>query len=216
MSSNWLQVRLGCIRLSPSCPFRLLHTFLLSRPARRYPRFRIQRPSSERRGDFNPHDSCAAQRTLWPHPTPHPRTCPSFGCCLHEPVRHFMSDTNEVSQVPCKDRLRVLKVSDCARFIPRKRLTHVMMLLSGQRNGVSTSQFDPFRSSMLGPWSPCERFTLILADSPCITRGRGGWLGLISWKTCTSYSLPASWRSVSGHPEPVTSAGRNVRFDRLK
>jgi hypothetical protein len=28
--------------------------------------------------------------------------------------------------------------------------------------------------------------------------------------------LPASWRSVSGHPEPVTSAGRNVRFDRLK
>jgi hypothetical protein len=142
--------------------------------------------------------------------------CPSFGCCLHEPVRHFMSDTNEVSQVPCKDRLHVLKVSDCARFIPCKRLTHVMMLLSGQRNGVSTSQFDPFRSSMLGPWSPCERFTLILADSPCITRGRGGWLGLISWKTCTSYSLPASWRSVSGHPEPVTSAGRNVRFDRLK
>src|SRR5258708_15833412 len=29
-----------------------------------YPRFWIQRPSSERRGDFNPHDSCAAQRTL--------------------------------------------------------------------------------------------------------------------------------------------------------
>ena len=29
-----------------------------------------------------------------------------------------------------------------------------MMLLSGQRNGVSTSEFDPFRSSILGPWSP--------------------------------------------------------------
>ena len=25
---RWLQVRLGCFRLSPSCPFRLLHTFL--------------------------------------------------------------------------------------------------------------------------------------------------------------------------------------------
>src|ERR1022692_3013076 len=25
---RWLQVRLGCLRLSPSCPFRLLHTFL--------------------------------------------------------------------------------------------------------------------------------------------------------------------------------------------
>src|SRR5580693_1639529 len=38
---------------------------LRSRPARRYPRFRIRRSSSERRGDFNPHDSRAAQRTLW-------------------------------------------------------------------------------------------------------------------------------------------------------
>ena len=26
----WLQVRLGCIQLSLSCPFRLLHTFHLS------------------------------------------------------------------------------------------------------------------------------------------------------------------------------------------
>src|SRR5215469_11163982 len=25
---RWLQVRLGCVRLSSSCPFRLLHTFL--------------------------------------------------------------------------------------------------------------------------------------------------------------------------------------------
>src|SRR5271165_2557758 len=62
--SSWLQVRLGCVRLSPSCPFRLLHTRLLSRPARHYPRFRIRLSSSERRGDFNPHDSRAAQRTL--------------------------------------------------------------------------------------------------------------------------------------------------------
>src|SRR5215471_5316752 len=26
---RWLQVHLGCIRLSPLCPFRLFHTFLL-------------------------------------------------------------------------------------------------------------------------------------------------------------------------------------------
>jgi hypothetical protein len=32
------QVRLGCVRLSPSCPFRLLHTFLSSQPTRNYPR----------------------------------------------------------------------------------------------------------------------------------------------------------------------------------
>src|SRR6201984_784662 len=36
------------------------------RPARHYPRLWIQRPSSERRRDFNPPDSCAAQRTLCP------------------------------------------------------------------------------------------------------------------------------------------------------
>jgi hypothetical protein len=28
------------------------------------------------------------------------------------------------------------------------------MLLSGQQNGVSTSEFDPFRSSIPSPWSP--------------------------------------------------------------
>src|SRR5215472_9939194 len=38
---RWLQVHLGCIRLSLSCPCRLLHTFLLLRPARNDPRFWI-------------------------------------------------------------------------------------------------------------------------------------------------------------------------------
>src|SRR6476660_5071870 len=33
-------------------------------PTRHYPRLWIQRPSSERRRDLNPPDSCAAQRTL--------------------------------------------------------------------------------------------------------------------------------------------------------
>ena len=61
---RWLQVRLACFRLSPSCPMRRLHTFLSLRPARHYPRFWIRRSSSERRRDFNPPDSCAAQRTL--------------------------------------------------------------------------------------------------------------------------------------------------------
>src|SRR6266446_9000356 len=32
---------LVCFRLSPSCPFRALHTFHSSRPARNYPRFWI-------------------------------------------------------------------------------------------------------------------------------------------------------------------------------
>jgi hypothetical protein len=70
---EWLQVRLGRIRLSSACPFRLFHTFLSLRPTRRYPRLWIRRPSSGRRRDFNPPDQCAAQRTLRRAPTPrHP------------------------------------------------------------------------------------------------------------------------------------------------
>jgi hypothetical protein len=87
-----------------------------SRPARHYPRLWIQRPSFERRGDFNPHDSRAAQRTLLPRPNPHPRACSSLGFCLHEPDRHALPATDEASQVPCKELLHVHKVSDCARF----------------------------------------------------------------------------------------------------
>src|SRR5215469_16604826 len=61
-----LQVHLGCVRLSPSCPFRLLHTFRFLRPATLYRRFWIRRPSSERLRDLNPPDQCAAQREVDP------------------------------------------------------------------------------------------------------------------------------------------------------
>jgi hypothetical protein len=61
---QWLQLRLGCIQLSPSCPFRRLHTFCLLRPTRNYPRFWIWRPSFERQRDFNPPGLLAAQHTL--------------------------------------------------------------------------------------------------------------------------------------------------------
>ena len=38
----------------------------------------------------------------------------------------------------------------------------------------------------------------------CITRGRGGWLGLTPWKTCTSYPLPAFLaHSESGQQETL-------------
>jgi hypothetical protein len=47
--------------------------------------------------------------------------------------------------------------------------------------------------------SPCERCRLSLAASPCITRGRGGWLGLTPVEDFTSYPLPASLaHSVAG------------------
>src|SRR5665811_1109339 len=80
-----LQVHLGCIQLSPSCPFRLLHTSSLLRPARHYSRLWIQRPSSGRRRDFNPPEQRAAQRTLRRCPTPRKRACGPYGLSLLPP-----------------------------------------------------------------------------------------------------------------------------------
>src|SRR5260370_3940714 len=84
-TESGFRVHLGCIKLSLSCPFRLLHTFSLLRPARHYSRLWIQRPSSGRRRDFNPPEQCAAQRTLCRCPTPRLRTCGSFGLSIHPP-----------------------------------------------------------------------------------------------------------------------------------
>ena len=39
--TRWLQVPLGCVLLSRSCPFRVLHTCLILRPVRHYPHFWI-------------------------------------------------------------------------------------------------------------------------------------------------------------------------------
>src|SRR5215469_5308729 len=47
---RWLQVHLGCIRLSLSCPCRLLHTFLLLRPRGITPAFGYSAPHSSARG----------------------------------------------------------------------------------------------------------------------------------------------------------------------
>jgi hypothetical protein len=46
----WLQVRLGCVRLSPSCPFRLLHTFLSPGPRGITPAFGYGAPHPSARG----------------------------------------------------------------------------------------------------------------------------------------------------------------------
>ena len=52
------------------------------RPARRYPRVRIWRPSSERQRDLNPPELRAAQRTLRTHPP----SCPAEPGCHRRPL----------------------------------------------------------------------------------------------------------------------------------
>ena len=68
---------LAGFRLSLSCPFRLLHTFHLLRPARGYPRVWIWHPSFGRQRDFDPPEQRAAQRTLRARPSPS-RLSPDF------------------------------------------------------------------------------------------------------------------------------------------
>src|SRR5499427_2567222 len=59
-------------------------------PARHYPRLRIQRPSSGRRRDFNPPDSCAAQRTVRSSSTSRDRASPSTAPRLPDADRRLL------------------------------------------------------------------------------------------------------------------------------
>ena len=71
-------------------------------PARHYPRLWIQRPSSERRRDFNPPDSCAAQRTIRPCPTPAWSTAVSgVEAATYRPRRVSPDYPHHYSDVPC-------------------------------------------------------------------------------------------------------------------
>ena len=91
---------LACFPLSLSCPFRLLHTFHLPRPARHYPRVRIWRSSFERQRDFNPPEQRAAQRTLRTPPPPSRRSPTSRFCRLYGSLlRRFRDGARRASPV---------------------------------------------------------------------------------------------------------------------
>ena len=92
-------------------------------------------------------------------------------------------------------------VYDCARFVPCSPLTHGVMLPSHLQNGIGTSDFGHFHSSIPSLRSPLRTLHACPHGQPRITRGRDGWLNPISWGTCTSLSfasLPGAlrkWRS---------------------
>ena len=100
-------------------------------------------------------------------------------------------DTDEVSQVPTKGRLHVHGVFDCARLLVRKPVPRGGCCFPANCTASAPRNSTRFAAQYPARGLPCERFKLALAGSPCITRGRRGWLGLTPWKTCTSYPLPA-------------------------
>ena len=151
---------------------------------RRSPRARSFPPRSPPRA--SPHCSTASQ-VQCPRPTPHPRACSSFGCCLHEPVRHALPDTDEASQVPYKGRLHVHGVSDCARLLIRKPFARggCCLLVSELDRHLGIRPVSQLNTQPVV--SPVNASGWPRGQTLCITRGRGGWLGLTPWKTCTSY-----------------------------
>src|SRR5262249_321790 len=88
------------------------------------------------------------------------------------------------------------RVSDCARLLVRKPFTRggCCLLFNGTRSAPRNST--RFAPAYPARGLPCEPFKLSLTASPCIARGRGGWLGLTPWKTHTSYPLASlPWRT---------------------
>ena len=66
---SWLQLCLGRIRLSPSCPFRHLHYLSTLRPVRHYPHLLDIDPWPRAERDFNPPETRAARHALLDDPS---------------------------------------------------------------------------------------------------------------------------------------------------
>src|SRR5712692_6295391 len=94
---------LVCFRLSPLCPFGLLHTCRSLRPATYYRRFWIQRSSSERRRDLNPPDQRAAQRKI------HPRRLHGrrLDAALLKPVRQLVQVGGKAPELSHRFRVQM-------------------------------------------------------------------------------------------------------------
>src|SRR5262249_11268968 len=92
-------------------------------------------------------------------------------------ARHACPGASEVSQVPYKGRLHVHGVSDCARLLVRKPFARRGCCFPANRTASAPRNSTRFAAQYPARGLPCERFKLSLAASPCITRGRGGWLG---------------------------------------
>src|SRR6476620_7028956 len=124
------------------------------RLARHYPHLWIRRSSFERRRDLNPPDSCTAQRTLWPHPTSHPRAYSAYGLSPSragpaQRVRAWMRPPRfRAKNSPRAQGLRLREV------LPMQAIRHGTMLPPLSQNKIGTSELDPFRSSVLRLWSP--------------------------------------------------------------
>jgi hypothetical protein len=121
-------------------------------------------------------------------------------------------ETDEISQVPTKGRHHVQMGSPTARgssSASRLRGEDVAFRPTERRQHLGIRPVSQLNIPARG--LPCERFKLSLTASPCITRGRGGWLGLTPWKTCTSYPLASLLGALWSGSRPPGPAASNAR-----
>src|SRR5580700_4908320 len=120
----------------------------------------------------------------------------------HRSAFAFMSR----SGMPCRTRMRpprfrAKNFSTCTRPSTARGSTHASHYAMGDvafssENWIGTSELDPFRSSILGPWSPLGTLHGCPHEQNLVHHSGSGWLARPSpWGTSTSYSLPASWRT---------------------
>src|SRR5262250_1974928 len=99
-------------------------------------------------------------------------------------------------------RFRAKNFSTCtrsptARGSPIQANTRWEMLPSRQQNAIGTSELDPFRSSILGPWSPLGTLHVGPRGTPRITRGWDGWLDLSHGGLSPPILCQLPWRTLS-------------------
>ena len=106
---------------------------------------------------------------------PHPRACSSSAFA-------FMSRSGMPSRTRMRPpRFRTKDVSTCMGSPTGSSSpshSSARMLPSRLRTGSAPRNSTRFAARYPAHGLPCERFKLSLAASPCITRGRGDWLGL--------------------------------------
>ena len=202
------------------------HTRLLSRPARNYPRLRIQRSSSERRGDFNPHDSRAAQRTLRVCPTSSGRPSSAYVLGLpdaaHGAIRRGRPPGSPGSRAWC---FRTRTGSLTARSPARQRIAIPTPPVwpSDSSYCVGAPEGGLSRLNTPARTYPCRRLSAAFADG-----WHGSAAGVVSssvagpfWFVASACRLPsAAWpmRTVVAHRPPprirtggITASGSCLR-----
>ena len=156
----WLQVHLGGLQRSPSCPYRLLHTFHRLRPVRHDPHLWISARGLRAERDFNPPETRAARHALRASPPPHTAWPVPHG----RPVGLHAYPPHGVSRVAS-----ALRVHACCRHYPGGTTGWCRSLV--QRRPPS-----PLRrrvGSRIRTFEACSAFThvtaYVLAKSPKVT-----------------------------------------------